>query len=156
MADPLKPPRPALAPPALPEQPFALVDRSAETPRLGTVLRRDEIPPPPRAPVSILDVMQSLEQALRAHSDKLDAQQASMAPVGPSQMSEPPVSSAPKSKALVVAGAAAKHTINFGKWTTIVMGGLVWAGIIAHQFRPDLEGPIQAAINVFKALGGHP
>lgn len=49
--------------------------------------------------------------------------------------------------------AAGQAVVALGKWSTIVMGVLGLAATVAHQFRPDLEGPIQFLI---KLLGGTP
>lgn len=134
-------------PPPLPPRPF--------TPNPFRDVREEEqlrsADTPPERPVpqptlrEVVDALNAHRRDLVALSGRLDAQQP---PAGPSVVSIPP-DSPPKSKAMVVASAAGA----LGKWTTIVMGVLGLAATVAHQFRPDLEGPIQFFI---KLLGGTP
>lgn len=148
-------------PPPLPPEPFRLGD----TPPSGTPtlvgLPRPALPPLPPPAASSLDIsgdtpgpkdVQRHIEGLRAElvyfREWLPQQLAAAAQSGQTAPAVPltPVPPSRKQAAVQVVGV-------LGKWTTIVMGVLGLAATVAHQFRPDLEGPIQFLI---KLLGGTP
>jgi len=147
------PPLPLRSIATVPREPFqdlTAADRAAETQRSGSRAARDAIPPPPPAPPEdpLTETTAALlrQELALAREVLRDALPPVPAPPAPQQVqfSEPP-----KSRAQI----AMKTAGAFGKWTTIAMGVLGLAATVAHQFRPDLEGPIQFFI---KLLGGQP
>lgn len=140
-------------PPPLPREPF----RQADTPPSGTPtlvgMSRPMLPPPGSAldlevdtpsPKEVARLIRGLRQDLVLFRDTLPQllQSVQAAPSVPLT----PVPPSKRQTAVQAGGALAK-------WTTIVMGVLGLAATVAHQFRPDLEGPIQFLI---KFLGGTP
>jgi hypothetical protein len=149
MTDPPKPPRPRpeAFPPPLPgayTEPFPPARdpefRMRSTPPSGSLLLNKEVEQLNRE-----DPRDDTIREMRAVNVILREKLAAMA-VAPSPV---PVSAPPLSKRQ----AAGQAVVALGKWSTIVMGVLGLAATVAHQFRPDLEGPIQFLI---KLLGGTP
>jgi hypothetical protein len=150
MPDPPKPPRPrpeAFPPPlpgSLQGEPFPPARdpefRMRSTPPSGSLLLNREV-----EQLSTEDqrdqIIRELRQTLVLYREKLADAAVSPSPV--------PVTAPPMSKRQ----AAGQAVVALGKWSTIVMGVLGLAATVAHQFRPDLEGPIQFLI---KLLGGTP
>jgi hypothetical protein len=116
-------------------------------------MSRPMLPPPGSAldlevdtpsPKEVARLIRGLRQDLVLFRDTLPQLLQSVQAAPPVPLTPVPPS---KRQTAVQAGGA------LAKWTTIVMGVLGLAATVAHQFRPDLEGPIQFLI---KFLGGTP
>lgn len=153
MADPLTPRLPGQPPPLPPSwpprpephpergEPFPPDEKAPDTVRLGFPAARATtmLPPPP-------DLLTESTAALLRQELALTREVVREAtPTQPAL----PISLAPLSRSQAVG----KATVAVGKWSAIAMGLLGFAATVAHQFRPDLEGPLQFLI---KLLGGQP
>jgi len=116
-------------------EPFARVDRDADTPRSGVPRAA---PPEDRPLPNVLDIIGALRQDIVLLRESLPPHGPSLVPTDP-----------PPSKGKVAVRAVGKG----GQWLMIAIGALGVAAQVAHIYRPDLEGPIQVAI---KLLGGTP